>query len=109
MSGYQERAVRVDAKFPVEFVVSGKSIRGACENLSETGLLARFAEQLDIWIDGEVHLHFGTHLLGVKVRVARVVGLQAGLVFRHSDDQQRLEIRDLIRAARNDGALTEHL
>lgn len=109
MSGHQERAIRVVAKFPLDFIASGRSLRGTCENLSESGLLAKFATQLDLWIDGEVNLHFGTHLLGVKVRVARVVGLHAGLVFRHSHEHQRQEIRDLIHAARTEGVLADHL
>ena len=109
MSTYQDRALRVEIRFPLEFIEGGKRVYGTCENLSESGLLARFAVQLDIWVDGEVDLHFGTDLLGIKVRVARVIGLQAGLAFQLSDEHQRQEIRELIRNAHREGVLPEHL
>lgn len=109
MSGYQDRALRVDVRFALEFITDGKRVRGTCENLSESGLLAKFTVQLELWVDGEVDLHFGTHLLGVKVRVARVVGLQVGMAFQYSDEHQRQKIRDLISSAHKEGVLPEHL
>ena len=109
MSGYQDRALRVDVQFPLEFISDGERFCGTCQNLSESGLLGQFAVELEIWIDGEVDLHFGIDLLGVKVRVSRVVGLQAGLAFQYRDEHQRQQIRDLIDSAQNEGVLPEHL
>lgn len=109
MRAYQERAARVELEFPLELMLEGERLIGTCENLSESGLLARFPVPLDVWTTGEVDLHFGTHLLGVRVRVARVVGLQAGLTFQCADERQRQEIRDLIQAARIAGRIPEQL
>ncbi len=109
MSASRDRALRLEVRFPLEFITDGKRVHGTCENLSESGLLARFTVQLEVWVDGEVDLHFGTDLLGVRVRVARVMGLQAGLAFQGSDEYQREEIRELIRSAHREGALPEHL
>lgn len=109
MSGYEERAPRADVRFPVEFIAGDDRIHGTCENLSESGLLAKFAVPIEIWTEGEVNLHFGTDLLGVKVRVARVIELRTGLVFQYGDEQQRQKVRDLIRMARMEGHLLDHL
>ena len=107
MSTYRTRAPRTEVSFPVRFIAEGRRWSGTCHNLSESGLLATFAVQLEIWIPGEVDLYVGTDLLGLKVRVARVVGLEAGLSFQHGDGRQRQEIRDFIISARKDGFLPE--
>ncbi|MGI4758466.1 MAG: PilZ domain-containing protein [Janthinobacterium lividum] len=86
MSEFADRATRKGFTFPLEFVVDGERIPGTCENLSESGLLATFAKALEVWERGEVDLHFGIDLIGVRARVARVDGLKAGLSFTISDD-----------------------
>lgn len=109
MSAHQDRAFRVDVRFPLEFITEGKRVRGTCENLSESGLLARFAVQLEIWVEGEVDLQFGTELIGIRVRVARVIGLHAGMAFQYSDEHQRQKVRHLVKSAHKEGALPQIL
>lgn len=108
MSLYQERAHRVDASFSLEFITDGERIYGVCQNLSASGMLAKFTVPLEIWTLGEVDLHFGTNLLGVKVRVVRVIGLEAGLAFIGEDEHWYEEVRALIDAAQKGGLLLSH-
>lgn len=109
MSIYRDRAPRVDVTFPLEFITGEERVFGVCENLSESGLLARFSVELEIWVDGEVDLHFGTDLLGVKVRVARVIGSRAGLAFHFTGEHQRQKVRELIESTQKKGLLPQNL
>ena len=107
---YANRAERQDVLFPVLFrLQDGEEVQGTCENLSESGLLATFAAPMDIWTHGLVDLSFGGGLLGVRVRVARVDGLHAGLAFQDMDEAHRSKVRELMVAARDTGYLPDHL
>lgn len=108
--GPHERAPRKALTFPVHYTPSeGEQVAGTCENLSESGLLALFSEPLDIWTRGTIDLGFGTGLLGIKVRVARVVGLQAGLAFQDVQEEDRAKLREMMRVAEQTGGLSSHL
>ena len=107
---FVNRAERLDVSFPLLFTCEdGAEVPGTCDNLSESGLLATFAMAMDIWTDGKVDLSFGEGLLGLRVRVARVHGLSAGLAFQNMNDQSRQKVRDLMVEASKTGYLPNHL
>ncbi len=60
---------------------TGPAIAGHCVNISDSGLLGEFTHPLELWTEGELTLHFGEGVSGLKARVARVIGNVAGLVF----------------------------
>lgn len=102
MAPFQDRSLRVAVSFPVTyFADSARSIQiaGACLNISESGLLAVFNTDLELWTKGEIVLRFGEGALGLKVRVARVDGKQTGMVFLFENAEQRSTIADVVASA----------
>ncbi len=100
MTDHRERAHRIEASFPVEFCVGGEVVQGSCINISASGLLALFDEPLDLWTVGELTLQFAGGLLGIKARVARVAGREAGFSFSLGKGDDRAAIDTAIDFAR---------
>ena len=80
-------------------------MRGNCLNLSESGLLAIFDTELDLWDQGLLVLEAGEFHHTQPSRVARVNERETGLSFMFRDEAQRNAIRDLLEIA----AKTPHL
>lgn len=101
-TAHQPRALRAVAQFPLTYLADTRTeveVKGNCLNISESGLLADFAEAIELWTNGELLLHFGGGALGVRVRVARVNGNQAGVVFLYDGDEQRRTIAEVVASA----------
>jgi UPF0288 family protein (methanogenesis marker protein 3) len=96
MGKYLERADRVETAFPVEFATQEGAVTGHCVNISESGILGIFAKPLELWTTGELTFQFAGGLLGVKARVARVIGREAGLVFLFQHEDERLTVHTAI-------------
>ena len=99
---HQPRALRVEAQFPLTFLADAHGetqVEGNCLNISESGLLGEFAENLELWTRGEIFFQFGGGALGVRVRVARVNGGQAGFVFLYDNGEQRSTIAEVVASA----------
>ena len=91
------RAPRLDLSFPLEFrETGGSSVPGNCLNLSESGLLGVFREELDLWARGEVLLRFGQMACLVQARVARSSDREAGLAFSFRNDGERDGVRAIL-------------
>ena len=89
MPEHPHRAPRIDLSFPLEFDVEGEVIAGHCLNISASGLLANFSGSVEVWTEGDLHLHFGDNSRHVSARVARVNGNEAGLAFSFKGDHDR--------------------
>ncbi len=82
MAALPYRAPRLDLSFPLEFRCGGATFMvGHCLNLSESGLLGVFDDELELWTKGELVLRFGTRACAVPARVARTEDREAGLAF----------------------------
>lgn len=99
MAAYQNRAERVAARFPVTLTIENQSLSGECINISESGMLARFPVSLELWTIGEATLHFAEGVLALRTRVARVLDLEAGLVFLFTNDDQRSTVAAAVASA----------
>ncbi len=93
---YRNRAPRLDLSFPLEFTTDEGLINGHCLNLSESGLLANFDRQLDLWTVGDLVLHYGDQQCTLVARVARADGKEAGLAFSYKSDGERQAIGKML-------------
>ncbi|MGI4755516.1 MAG: PilZ domain-containing protein [Janthinobacterium lividum] len=93
------RAKRVDLSFPLCFVYEGQEIRGNCLNISESGLMANFEQELELWTTGRLQLSFARAAVTVGARVARCVERDAGLSFLFEAESERTAIRALVASA----------
>lgn len=83
----QNRSERYDLNIPIEYLQEGRIVLGRCINISESGLLARFDEPLDLWTTGELRLHAGQRSCKLGARVVRVTQREAGLTFSRRSDE----------------------
>lgn len=102
MAEYSERASRIQASFPIVFLSDGTEIAGSCLNISKTGLLGVFSQPLDLWIEGELSLDFGQGCIGIRVRVARVMNREAGLIFLFRNDADRCVVDTAVEIAQDE-------
>jgi len=70
--------------------------KGHSIDISESGLWAAFDQQLDIWLKGTLSAVFGEWQVDLGVRVVRIDGLEAGLVFQGLTDKDRAIIKKFI-------------
>ena len=64
--------------------------------MSDTGLLARFNEPPELWIDGELSLEAGSHYLSLYARVARRHDRDVGFAFCINNDNDRASVAILV-------------
>lgn len=100
MPGFRDRAQRLRADFPLSFWSDGTAIAGRCVNISESGLFGEFAEELELWTQGELIIKFGEGVLGIRARVARTSGREAGFAFLPQNEAEREVIVAAVRGAR---------
>ena len=103
VSSFLYRLPRFHIHFPVEFECEQTLTAGQCENLSDTGLLARFLYPLGTDSTGTLHLRPANRLFAVRATVSHSEGFQAGLRFQFADDQQRQVIRALVEIVSTQG------
>lgn len=99
MAPFQQRAPRLNLSFPVTFHTGGSALRGHCLNLSESGLLAVFAEPLELWTTGELELVFEEQRALQPARVARTQDRESGMAFVFSGEAQRAFVRAMLQFA----------
>ncbi len=90
------RATRFRLEVPVAFVAAERRHEGCCINVSSSGLLARFDDTPELWINGKVELEAGEHYLSIHARVARLQGNEAGIAFLLNTDNDRAAIAILL-------------
>jgi hypothetical protein len=93
------RAARFNFAAPIVLQMSGRTIRGQCVNISESGMLARLDRPLEIWSEPTLS-QVGEWYVNMDVRVARIEGRDTGLAFHISTESERTAIRKLIEVAR---------
>ena len=92
----RSRATRFKLEIPVSFGGDGFRFEGHCLNVSDTGLLARFNEPPELWIDGELLMEAGGHYLTLYARVARRNNRDVGFAFCINNDNDRASVAILI-------------
>ena len=93
---YAPRAARLDLSFPLELLADGEELPGHCQNISESGLLASFADAPELWTSGDLRLHFGADVFCVPARVARLDGSNVGFSFLFRDEGDRESIQRIV-------------
>jgi hypothetical protein len=79
---FEYRPCRVAAEFGVDFVAEGKTIRGICRDVSNSGVRATFSGSLAVGNSGLLILRHAVGVLELEAQVAYVDELQVGLEFR---------------------------
>jgi hypothetical protein len=90
------RAPRFTVNTPVVFHYAEGEVTGYSMNISESGLFAVFDQHLDIWLTGRLTAVIGEWHVDIRVRVVRVEGYMAAIVFQQPSDRSRAAIQKLI-------------
>ena len=93
---FPSRADRLDLSFPVEFRGAEGSALGSCQNISESGLLARFRRPLELWTSGDLWCNTGTMILELKVRIVRANDRDIGMIFQFRNELEREAVRTVV-------------
>jgi hypothetical protein len=101
---FVNRADRIPLELPIAFTYSEGKIRGKSLNISESGILATFDRQLDVWLTGQLSILLPEHPIFVETRIARVDGKIVAMSFRNMRPRDRLIIQTLLKAASDEGA-----
>ena len=96
---FQPRAERLDYSFAVEFRAEDLRVSGSCQNINESGMMARFRRPLELWTNGDLWCNTGALVLEVRVRIVRVNDREAGLVFKFRNEQEREQMRSVVALA----------
>jgi len=91
--------------FPLEFRGELTRVSGQCQNISETGLMARFRSPLELWTNGELWCNTGVFVLELRVRIVRATERDAGMVFRFRDERERAAVRSVVEFAESRAGL----
>jgi len=89
----RDRDDRLDLSFPVEFRLGELRLRGSCQNLSASGMLARFNAPPELWTEGVLLCDAGVMTLELRVRVVRAEDREIGFMFQFRDERERAEVR----------------
>ena len=98
-SSHINRSARYDLELPLTLLMEDEELSGHTCNVSETGMLARFARPLDIWTEGTLSLLAGEHYLTLKARVVRTQDREAGFLFLLETENDRRAAEILLDAA----------
>ena len=98
VSSFLYRLPRFSIHFPVEFVRAHHITVGLCQNLSHTGLLARFTYPLPEGATGTLRLKPIDRTFDLLATVTHADGLTAGLHFLFTDREQEHVIRAVVEA-----------
>jgi hypothetical protein len=96
------RAPRYRIKTPLTLHLPGGDRKGHSIDLSESGVWAAFDRGLDLWLEGRLSATLGEWNVDFGVRVARIDGLEAGLVFQGLTDKDRAIIKHFIQHSNGD-------
>jgi hypothetical protein len=80
----------------VVFRFAEGAARGRSIDISESGLLATFDRDLDVWLNGWLAITDGEQVVRLQVRVARVNGRAAALSFHRMSAKDLAIIRSMI-------------
>lgn len=95
-AAFIDRAPRFVLKIPVVFDYAEGRIKGRTVNISESGMLAVFDQQLDVWLPGRILAIVGEWYIDVGVRVVRSDGRTAALAFGAMTENSRIAIQKLL-------------
>ena len=90
------RVPRFAATLPVEFLVGGCPVAGVTENISEQGLLVRFASPVLPETVGKLRLLVETCVIEVEAEVTYAELFEAGLRFRFASQAERTFVEMLV-------------
>lgn len=102
VDSFIRRNQRFNIAIPVVFHAPEGSVRGRSIDISESGIFAAFERELELWLTGRLTGKFGDRDIDFGVRVARIEGRKAGLVFQNLSDKDVAVIRRLIRRSTGD-------
>jgi hypothetical protein len=96
-TGFVPRSTRLVLNTPVYFrFVDGWAI-GYSVNISESGMLAVFERNLDVWLTGQLWFVVGELHVSVEARICRVDGPMASFFFPNLSDNDLTLIQKLIK------------
>lgn len=98
VSSFLYRLPRFPIHFPVEFVRAHHITIGRCQNISHTGLLARFTYPLPEGATGTLRLKPVDRTFDLLATVTHNDGLTAGLHFLFTGPEQEHVIRAVVEA-----------
>ena len=91
-----QRASRLDLSFPVEFRQGDVRTRGSCQNISESGMLARFRAPVEVWVEGDLWCDMGIVVLELRVRTVRANDRDVGMIFQFRNETERSAVRSVV-------------
>lgn len=86
----------VEFKASVSFTSDGSRQDGQCLRVSDSGLLAAFEHQPELWTDGHLAMTVLDQPIRIPARVARVNGHDVGFSFLISKDEDQIFLAVLI-------------
>jgi hypothetical protein len=99
MQNHQARAPRFDLDLPIRFFSTDGMIVGRCVNISESGIRGTFDSPVDVWLEGDLSFQVDGQYLGIRARVVRADGRDAGLWFRINSETDKSIIAKLLAMA----------
>ncbi len=96
------RVPRFAATLPIEFVVEDVTVAGVTQNLSENGLLVRFASPVLRNTVGKLRLMVDTCVIEVEAEVTYAELFEAGLRFRFATPAEEQFIEMLVKVVSRD-------
>ena len=89
-----QRSARYSVDLPLTFIADGVEVAGHAINVSQSGVLARFSEPLELWITGDLAMLVGEYYVTLPAKVARVQEGEFGMAFvqRTENDERAVGI-----------------
>jgi hypothetical protein len=97
--GPTPRAPRLSLSVPVVLQSSEGRVKGHSIDVSESGILVRFEQPVDYWMEGRLMAMFGESYVIINVRAMRIEGRQTGLAFLIANDDDRASVTKLLEHA----------
>jgi hypothetical protein len=95
-AGFAPRAPRIGLQIPVIFDFAAGRAWGESLDISDSGILAVFSQNLEVWLTGQLSILVGGRNITIDARVARVNGPTAALAFRGMSRENQRIIQNLI-------------
>lgn len=89
MNNSSQVSIRFKLVVSLSFKTPDGTIAGHTIDVSQSGLLAKFNEPVELWVVGEISLTVGEYYLEIKARVARTLEDGCGLSFLIEDHNDR--------------------
>jgi hypothetical protein len=93
------RSLRFALNVPVVLYLRDHMASGRSINVSDSGMLVRFDQTLEIWLKGHLCVVAGEWHLSIDVHIIRVEGQLTALAYEIGSEGDRATIRKLIELA----------